>query len=92
MYLVYCVVFKIHLFIFLLKVANFAQRDKHHLFREIYIFCSYFIVMGTSETLAPAGELKQIHLFDFLNNQDPDQLLETARCAKSPDFEQTHSS
>ena len=27
MYLVYCVVSKIHLFIFLLKVANFAQRD-----------------------------------------------------------------
>jgi hypothetical protein len=26
MYLVYGVVFKIHLFIFLLKVANFAQR------------------------------------------------------------------
>ena len=67
---VYCVVFKfIDSFLSLVKVVNFAQRDKHHLFREIYIFCSYFIVMGTSETLAPAGEWvsERKRIFIFLS-------------------------
>ena len=70
MYLVYYVVFKfIDSFLSLVKVVNFAQRDKHHLFREIYIFCSYFIVMGTSETLAPAGEWvsERKRIFIFLS-------------------------